>query len=93
MKQLFLFASVLFLISCNSGKKDNDGTEIKTDSIVAVPPTDTVPAIPNGPTGKIDIESFGDIKIGQHYSGVIKALGEPDSKSKAEEWGADGLMH
>ncbi len=93
MKQLFLFSSVLLLISCNSGKKDNDGTETKTDGTVTELPVDTVPPPPDATTGKIDIESFGEIKLGLGYSDVLKALGEPDTKSKAQEWGADGLMH
>lgn len=93
MKQIILPAALLFLYSCNSGKKEDTQTEVKIDSIVSVPPADTVPAIPNGPSGKIDIESFGAIKIGQPYGDVIRALGEPDSRSKAEEWGADGLLH
>jgi hypothetical protein len=93
MKQLFLFASVLLLISCNSGKKDNAGTETKTDGMVTELPVDTVLPPHDVPTGKIDIESFGDIKLGQRYSDILKTLGEPDTKSMAQEWGADGLMH
>lgn len=93
MKSLFLFATVLLLISCNSGKKDTAGTETANDSTDTAPPADTVPLVPDVPTGKIDIESFGDIKLGQRYTDVLKALGEPNTKSKAEEWGADGLMH
>jgi len=42
---------------------------------------------------KIDIESFGTIKRGQHYSKTLEAIGQPDSKSKPVEWAADGLFH
>jgi len=43
--------------------------------------------------GKVDLENFGPIKLGQLYSEAKKVLGHPDSKSKAIEWGADGLLH
>jgi hypothetical protein len=45
------------------------------------------------PAGKIDIESFGDIKLGQPYLEMQRVLGAPDTKSPAIEWAADGLMH
>jgi hypothetical protein len=43
--------------------------------------------------GKIDIESFGPLKLGQHHSKTLEAIGQPDSKSKPIEWAADGLFH
>ncbi len=91
MKQLLLLIVVTGFIACKSKTKVEVTPETGKsgkDTIVAPPDT----AITTG-SGKIDIESFGDIKLGQHYSETIKALGKPDSKSKAVEWGADGLLH
>lgn len=91
MKQLLLLIVITGFIACKSKTKVEATPETEKsgkDTIVAHPDT----AITTG-SGKIDIESFGDIKLGQHYSEVIKALGKPDSKSKATEWGADGLLH
>lgn len=97
MHQYLIVAGFVLIAGCKSGTKNNTGDDIKKDSATVVPPkSDTTIAaqtVPESKTGKIDIESFGDIKIGQHYPETIKALGQPDSKSKATEWGADGLLH
>lgn len=58
----------------------------------AITTTDTTGKI-TPPSGKLDIESFGDIKLSQPSTALIKILGEPDNKTKAIEWEADGLMH
>jgi hypothetical protein len=90
----FLFPAILILlVSCNSAKNDDTGTDIKNDSSanVTAPPDTT--ATTDLPSGKIDIESFGDIKLGQLHTETLRTLGEPASKTKAVEWGADGLMH
>lgn len=41
----------------------------------------------------MDIESVGDIKIGIRAKKVLNLLGEPDEKTEAEIWGADGKTH
>jgi hypothetical protein len=95
MIKYFFIAALSLLFSCKSGSKNTDVVnETKTDSLTP-PIADTIgtnnvkpPAI-----GKIDIETFGDIKIGQPHVKTIAAIGQPDKKSKPEEWGADGLMH
>ena len=86
MKQYLILAVIVVFTSCKSGEKEKKESLVKNDSI-----TTTVP--PVTPISKIDIESFGDIKIGQPHVKTIEALGQPDSKSPAVEWGADGLMH
>jgi len=91
MKQLILFILLAGFFACKSKTKSGPQPEIpgtNKDSITTQPDTAGTTA-----AGKIDIESFGDIKLGQHYSEIIKALGNPGSKSKAVEWGADGLLH
>lgn len=92
MKKYFFPALLIVFISCKSGDK-KDEPEITIDTTVAN--TDTVITSSDQPasSGKIDIETFGDIKIGQPHEKTVEALGQPDSKSPAVEWGADGLMH
>lgn len=91
MRNSLLLIALVMLINCKSGTKDNTVNDEKKDSTTAVmPKSDTTIS---APIGKIDIETFGDIKIGQPHVKTIEALGEPDSKSTAVEWGADGLMH
>lgn len=92
MKKYFLPALFIVLFGCKSGDK-KDNTITSTDTPVVKTDTVTAPATPPPGSGKIDIETFGDIKIGQPSAETINALGEPDKKSKAEEWGADGMMH
>jgi hypothetical protein len=93
MKKYFIPALVLLLTACNSGKSDTQGTAVRKDSITAKNDSGTITVQPQDQSGKIDIESFGNIKIGQHYTETIKVVGDPGSKSKATEWSADGLLH
>ncbi len=97
MRQLLLLTLIVILIGCKPGSKEKTGAEVSNDSTVITAPQkdSSISAQPESTaqTGKIDIESFGDLKLGQHYKETIKAIGNPDSKSKAVEWGADGLMH
>lgn len=92
MKKLLPLLVAASLVSCNSGTKTEVKVEGKQyDWDTSYPAKDS--ASPAPANNKIDIESFGDIKLGQHYKETVAALGEPDNKSKAQEWGADGLMH
>lgn len=38
-------------------------------------------------------ETIGPISIGATDSSILKSLGEPDQKSAAKIWGADGMEH
>ena len=93
MQSFLLLASLSLLVACNSGKKKEKSINRDTTTVPAPPPLDPPPGVVMQPDGKIDIESFGDIKLGQSSADLLKVLGEPEVKSKAEEWGADGLMH
>ncbi|MGQ0738793.1 MAG: hypothetical protein ACT4OJ_07010 [Bacteroidota bacterium] len=93
MKQFLLIALTAFLISCKSGNKQKPAETKTGDSITYQPPTTDPPGVVMEPAGKIDIESFGDIKLGQPYLEMKKVLGDPDTKSPAIEWAADGLLH
>ncbi len=92
MKPILPLVFLAFTVACKEGKKENTEPKPTTDSPAVQQPIDT-PTATLSAAGKIDIETFGDIKIGQPVTETINALGEPDTKSKPEEWGADGLMH
>jgi hypothetical protein len=89
MKQFLLLSTLAIFVACNSKKKDEPATP-GTDTTVTTTKTDTIPPVT---TGKIDIETFGPLKLGQPVAEMLKALGEPSSKTQAIEWAADGLMH
>ena len=91
MSKSFISVVLILLVSCNndtSVKTVTDNSTIKKDTVKV---TDTVG--PRVTSGKIDIETFGPVKIGQPGTATTQAIGQPTSKSKAEEWGADGLIH
>jgi hypothetical protein len=89
-----ILASLILIAACKSKTKtgiiDAGEKAVKDTMITAVKDS----AANTGPSiGKIDMESFGAIKLGQHFNEMKVALGPPDTKSKAVEWDADGLLH
>ena len=91
MKLLILILGSLIFLACNSGS-EKKAADSPADTVVkAGPPKDST--IQSPPAGKIDLESFGPVRIGQPYLETLKALDKPDSKSTPVEWGADALMH
>lgn len=93
MKYFFLSAVLASCLSCNSGKKEKTTEAPGPDTAGIIHPPDSATSKPEPVTGKIDIESFGDIRIGLTADETEKILGKPGSKSKAVKWEADGLMH
>lgn len=91
MKLLLLLVSLSLILGCNSGKKEEK--KVTEDTTKVSPPADNPPGVDTQPAGKIDIESFGDLKLGQSSNDLLKILGEPEVKSRAVEWAADGLVH
>jgi len=81
----------LLLLSCTSNKtadKDQTNKEenaVKIDTAIKIVVQDTVKAP--------DTNRIGNLYLGMKGKEVITILGEPSSKSKAEGWGADGLVH
>lgn len=84
---LACIAMILTVAACNSKKESGKEVE-KTDTGNVVPATVTPPMEKD-----LDSEGVGELLIGTKVSKVFSILGEPSSKSKEEEWGADGLMH
>lgn len=92
MKNLLSLLVVAGLVSCNSGTKTEVKVEGKQyDWDTSYPAKDSVNSVPV--TSKIDIESFGEIKLGMSPADIRRILGAPNTESLAIEWGADGLMH
>lgn len=94
MKQYLVLGLVVLFAACKSNEKNKPVVDPVIDT-VSIPLPETTQVVTNsGPAiGKIDIETFGDIKIGQPHVKTIAAIGQPDKKSKPEEWAADGQMH
>ncbi len=87
-KYLLIVIALALVTGCNSGKKSSEDENIKKDSNVVVTVTP-----PDQPSGKIDIENFGPLKLGQDLVETQKAIGPPGAKANAVEWAADGMLH
>ncbi|HSU26844.1 MAG TPA: hypothetical protein VLJ68_00560 [Chitinophagaceae bacterium] len=87
---LIMITAIVVFAGCNSGKKNNTDEGIKKDGNNA---TTTTTSVPDRPSGKIDIESFGPLKLGQHVAETRQAIGPPGATAKPVEWAADGMMH
>ena len=89
MKRNLLIVTVILLIAaCNSKKSAKDTVSTKVDST-----TKDTTIINSIDTTKADIKSIGNLFVDMKQDQLLAALGQPLSKSKAEEWGADGLFH
>jgi hypothetical protein len=95
MKLFLVTASFAFIIaSCNSSKsKDEAKPEINKDTAVTVPDSTTGNTPKDTADNEADLGGVGDLLLGLSDTKTTELLGQPESKSKAEEWGADGLMH
>lgn len=94
MIKYIILASLVVMVACNSKSKTETtatGEKMGMDTIMTPGKNSTSNTGPS--MGKIDIESFGPLKLGQHHSKTLEAMGQPDSKSKPIEWAADDLFH
>lgn len=94
MKILLPVAAIVLLIaSCNSNKsgKEADPLVIKDTAVLA--PDSVTTAVKDTAATDAGLGGLGELDLGLPAAKTIELLGEPDSKSKAVEWGADGLMH
>ncbi|MBM3416363.1 MAG: hypothetical protein FJY20_07925 [Bacteroidetes bacterium] len=91
MKILIFPVLLVCFMACNSTDKKTQNSS-NTDTTSPPPPATNPPGVEMIPAGP-DIISLGDIRLGLSYSELVKLIGEPDSKSKAIEWEADGLLH
>jgi len=83
-KYLFIATIILAIISCKSGdSKDNTDK----DSLNINTPTSF------DQLKETDLNHVGDLSLGMKMNAVVEKLGEPEVKSKEEEWAADGWIH
>lgn len=96
MKIILAAAILSFLVTgCDSKKTEEKKEIIKKDSIVS-PPTDTANTSAKRDTSSAvvpELGGLGDLHLDMTADKTTQLLGQPDSKSKAEEWGADGMLH
>ena len=93
MKILLVTAAIASgIASCNSKKPSPEtGPAIVKDTATATAAADT--SHPDIEKKEPELGGIGELNLGTTHTKVVELLGEPSSKSKAEEWGADGLMH
>jgi hypothetical protein len=85
-------AIAIFFTSCNNKKSSEETKSAKSDTTV-VAPADTADKKVDVDVPAGGIDQVGGLVLNLVDNQVIALLGQPDSKSKEVEWGADGLMH
>lgn len=97
MRIFLAIASIALLItSCNSKKSTNEtGSVTPKDTAAAVTPDTSNHNVKmtDSEVKEPDLGGVGELNLGLTNTKIIELVGQPGSKSKAEEWGADGLMH
>lgn len=96
MKPFLTTAAIALIIaSCNSNKpKEETKPEINKDTVVTtVPDSGSTNRQTDTGVSEPDLGGVGDLVLGLSHTKVIELLGQPESKDKAIEWGADGMMH
>jgi hypothetical protein len=91
-KYVALCTIILILVSCNSDKTKNDSNPDR----ITIPAPDSAATITNPGNNQSvasDLNHIGELSLGQGQSAVIEKIGNPESKTKIEEWGADGMFH
>ncbi|MES2591048.1 MAG: hypothetical protein V4608_04100 [Bacteroidota bacterium] len=99
-QRFFLISISVLICSCASHSSDKDAS---TDTLTTQAIDSTVDlSHSEAPEGKsydqigfelLKTESFGNIKIGLTDLKTVELIGEPQEKSKTEEWEADGETH
>ncbi len=97
MKISIVVAAIIVILSgCNSNKSSNETGQVINKDTPAVLPADTSKQgveKDNSPMTEQDFGGVGELTLGLSHTKILELLGQPGSKSKSEEWGADGLMH
>jgi len=87
---------LLILTGCDTKKPAKETETIGLKDTAAILPNDTTNQKVeenNPPMGEPDFGGVGELSLGLSHTKIIALLGQPVSKSKNEEWGADGLLH
>jgi hypothetical protein len=86
-------AIVLLMTSCNSNKSGKEADPVVTTDTTVIVQDTSKGSIKDTAAAEPGLGGIGDLALGMRDTKAIALLGEPESKSKAVEWGADGLMH
>ena len=94
LRNFIAFNLILFFVSgCGNLSKTDDKKSLKIkDSIT----TNNIEQEKNYSSVGFELmknESFGEIRLELGINRVLEILGEPEEKTKAELWGADGEYH
>ena len=85
MKKYLLIATIILaIVSCKSGNSKN---KTDKDSLNNNTPTNF------DQLKETDLNHVGGLSLGMKMKEVVEKLGEPEVKSKEEEWAADGWIH
>jgi len=90
---LSILAIALLISSCNSSKKEEKKPATVQDTISGPTPDLTDRTVKDTMPKDFSMEPIGALSLGLSDTKAIGLLGQPDSKTKELEWGADGLMH
>ena len=97
MKLFLVTVTIAFLIaSCNSNNTKEEAKTSENKDTIEVKTVDAVSNnLPNDTTAakEIDLGGVGELSLGLGQTKIAGLLGQPESKSKAEGWDADGLIH
>lgn len=93
---LIVIGIALLVASCNSNKSKEEAKPITNqDTITGKAPDSANNNLSKDTTVVKETEwkSIGELSLGLSQPTITGLLGQPDSKSKAEKWDADGLIH
>ncbi len=90
MKRYLTIETIIsMIISCNPGNtKDNPVVDNLVQDTLKHPEQSNYDQVK-----QTDLNHIGDLSLGMTAKQITDKLGEPGSKSKEEEWGADGWQH
>jgi len=88
-----LLALLSMGVSCGNKSSTADKNIFSSNDSLSSNSTNDEDKLAETGTSLMKNESFGKIKLGVGAKKIIEILGVPESKTKAELWGADGEYH
>jgi len=94
MKFILAVTTLAFLMACNANDTRNKKKKtVSTDAIISKLSDTAIKPPPDTAMDKQAESTIGGLALGMTAEKVRATLGEAGDKSKAIEWGADGLSH
>ncbi len=91
-KNLIIATIIIAFLSCNSNKTEDENKSTGVNDSLSVNIIDTTDQT-SSVTLEPDLNKIGELSLGMNMASTIEKIGEPDTKSKAEVWGADGWLY